>query len=266
MEIEESEISFQYLRKFNLAMAILHLLQGLIMILIGSNLDFSRDIYTFYLKFERIMGNGESFNIAPNPEIMFTFDFVGIWVASFLLLSSIAHFLIAGPLYGFYVENLKKKFNPIRWVEYALSSSVMIVFIALLFGVWNFWTLFLIFVVNGLMNLFGYSMELHNQLTDEVNWTNYIFGWIAGIAPWIVISAYFLNTQSVGGEIPWFVYWIFAVELILFNIFALNMLLQYLEVGPWEDYLYGERMYQILSLVAKTLLAWLVFAGVFQPS
>jgi hypothetical protein len=181
------------------------------------------------------------------------------------LLSSIAHFLIAGPLYDFYVKNLEKQFNPIRWIEYALSSSVMIVFIALLFGVWDFWSLFLIFMVNGLMNLFGYSMELQNQSTEKVDWTNYIFGWIAGATPWIVITSYFINIQSVGGEVPWFVYWIFAVEVILFNCFAFNMFLQYKRVGPWKDYLYGERMYQILSLVAKTLLAWLVFAGVFQP-
>jgi hypothetical protein len=245
-------------------MAILHLVQGIIMIAIGSQLDFSRDIFTFYLKFERT-SQGD-FNISPNPEADFTFDFVGIWVASFLLLSAVAHFLIAGPLFNFYVENLKKRFNPIRWFEYALSSSVMIVFIALLFGVWDIWALFLIFMINALMNLFGYSMELHNQLTEKVNWTNYIFGWIAGISPWIVITAYFLNIESVGGDVPWFVYWIFGVEIILYNTFAFNMLLQYLKVGPWKDYMYGERMFQILSLVSKTLLAWLVFAGVFQPN
>jgi hypothetical protein len=37
-------------------------------------------------------------------------------------------------------------------------------------------------------------------------------------------------------------------------------------VGKWEDYLYGERVYQLLSLIAKTFLAWLVFAGVLTPA
>jgi len=40
------------------------------------------------------------------------------------------------------------------------------------------------------------------------------------------------------------------------------MALQYKKVGPWKDYLYGERMYMILSLVAKSALAWQVFGGV----
>ena len=37
------------------------------------------------------------------------------------------------------------------------------------------------------------------------------------------------------------------------------------KVGPWRDYLYGEFMYIVLSLVAKSLLAWQVFAGTLRP-
>ena len=58
---------------------------------------------------------------------------------------------------------------------------------------------------------------------------------------------------------------IIAVYFVLFNIFALNMVLQYKGVGPWRDYLYGERFYIILSFVAKTLLSWIVFVGIFAP-
>ncbi len=78
--------------------------------------------------------------------------------------------------------------------------------------------------------------------------------------------AYFVSAiTSTGTNPPAFVYAIFFVCFIVFNIFALNMVLQYKGVGRWKDYLYGERVYIILSLVAKTLLAWLVFIGVFAP-
>ena len=43
------------------------------------------------------------------------------------------------------------------------------------------------------------------------------------------------------------------------------MILQYKKVGPWKDYLYGEFIYIILSLVAKSLLAWQVFADTLHP-
>ena len=52
---------------------------------------------------------------------------------------------------------------------------------------------------------------------------------------------------------------------IFFNIFALNMFLQYKKVGKWKDYLHGERAYIILSLVAKSALAWQVFVGTLRP-
>jgi len=42
------------------------------------------------------------------------------------------------------------------------------------------------------------------------------------------------------------------------------MILQYKGVGKWKDYLYGERAYIWLSLLAKTCLAWQVFAGTYQ--
>ena len=84
--------------------------------------------------------------------------------------------------------------------------------------------------------------------------------------PWIVITAYFISTETIGGEVPLFVYLIYGIELFFFNTFAINMILQYKGVGKWKDYLYGERVYQLLSLVSKTFLAWLVFAGVFSPT
>jgi hypothetical protein len=40
-----------------------------------------------------------------------------------------------------------------------------------------------------------------------------------------------------------------------------TMWLQYRRVGRWRSYLFGERAYFVLSLVAKSALAWQVFAG-----
>lgn len=267
--IPESPITFDYLKKFNRNMGILHLIQGLLMVFLGflPQLAFSSDIYTFYLQF---IPPPPEFIIEPNPTVLFTFTALGALVGSFLLMSAIAHLLIAYPLNKSYVRNLKRGINKVRWFEYAFSSSVMIVLIAIFFGVWDFWTLFMIFISNALMNMFGLMMELYNVYTREkgekVKWTPYYLGVVAGAVPWIVITSYFINTSVIGGEIPLFVYLIYGIELFFFNTFAINMILQYKGVGKWRDYLYGERVYQLLSLVSKTFLAWLVFAGVFSPT
>ena len=60
---------------------------------------------------------------------------------------------------------------------------------------------------------------------------------------------------------PGFVYVIFFSLFVFFNCFAINQWLQYKKVGRWADYLFGERVYVTLSLVAKSLLAWQIFAS-----
>ena len=62
-------------------------------------------------------------------------------------------------------------------------------------------------------------------------------------------------------DVPGFVAAIFFSLLFLFALFAVNMALQYRRAGAWRDYLFGERGYIVLSLTAKSALAWQVYAG-----
>ncbi|MGM0366505.1 MAG: heliorhodopsin HeR [Actinomycetota bacterium] len=140
----------------------------------------------------------------------------------------------------------------------------MIVIIAMLFGVYDLGSIILIIGLNATMNLCGLSMEIHNQTTPKTNWTSFIIGSFAGALPWVIVLMYFLGGGNFS-RIPWFVYAIFGSYFLFFNLFPANMVLQYKKVGRWKDYLYGERGYILLSLFAKTLLAWLVFAGTMQP-
>ena len=56
-------------------------------------------------------------------------------------------------------------------------------------------------------------------------------------------------------------YGIFFSLFVFFNSFAINQVLQYRKTGKWADYLYGEKVYVVLSLTAKSALAWQVFGG-----
>jgi hypothetical protein len=62
------------------------------------------------------------------------------------------------------------------------------------------------------------------------------------------------------------VYGIFFSLFVFFNSFALNMVLQYKRTWRWRNYIFGENVYIFLSLTAKSLLAWQVFAGTLVPS
>jgi hypothetical protein len=252
------EAKFNGLRRFNLIMGFLHLIQGVFMILVSN--DTTYPIFTNFLNF-----NLATRSLTPDPQLLYNLRF-GPAVAAFLLISAVAHFYLATAGYTRYVANLKKSMNPIRFYEYALSSSLMIVLIGMLTGLWDLGAIILIFGINATMNLFGIMMEYHNQYTQKTNWTAFIYGSIAGIIPWIVIMMYFVGAVSSGdAKPPAFVYTIIPTLFVFFNIFAINMVLQYKKVGPWKDYLFGERFYIVLSLSAKTVLAWLIFAGTLAP-
>ncbi len=192
---------------------------------------------------------------------------IGPMVALFFLMSAIAHFSMAFPLRRRYEAWLARGQNPIRWVEYAFSSSVMIVVIAALAGVQEVGTLIAIFGVNAAMILFGWSMEVANEGRARPQWQHYIFGCIAGVVPWLVIGVTILisATEPNSAPIPGFVIAIFVTLFLFFNVFAINQVLQYRKVGRWRDYLYGERAYMLFSLIAKSLLAWQVFFGTLRP-
>ena len=141
----------------------------------------------------------------------------------------------------------------------------MIVVIAMLSGIWDLGTLVALFGLVAVMNLCGLVMERHNQTTERTDWTSYWVGTIAGAIPWITIGISLVGSIVASeGQVPDFVLFIYVSIFVFFNLFAVNMILQYRETWRWRDYLFGERVYIILSLVAKSALAWQVYFGALQ--
>ena len=252
------EDRLQGLRRFNLLMGILHLGQGLVMLALSN--AFTLPVLGSFLELDP--GRG----LIPEPRTLFELR-VGPLVAAFLFISAAAHLLLASPaVFLWYARNLRRGINHARWIEYSISSSLMIVIIAMLTGIYDVAALLGLFAANTAMILFGWMMELHNQTTERTNWTSFWFGVLLGAVPWIAIGIYLVGSASGPGGPPAFVYWIYGSMFVFFNVFAVNMALQYRRVGSWRDYLYGERAYIVLSLVAKSLLAWQVFAGTLRPA
>ena len=189
-------------------------------------------------------------------------DFPLAWgVFAFMALSALALLIIASPgVFGWYKRNLAERRNYGRWIEYSITSSLMIVLIAMICSITELAAIIAIFGVNASMILFGALMEKYEK-PGKPKWTSFLFGCFAGIIPWIAIAVYVWSPGLKGANPPGFVYAIIVSLFVFFNIFALNMFLQYKQVGKWRDYLFGEKVYIILSLTAKALLAWQVFAS-----
>ncbi len=251
------KITKQSLRNFNLTMGFLHLVQGVLVLILSK--AFVLPISGSYLSF-----NTMTQSLQPTTKFLFDLPLPTL-IAVFFFLSAAAHLIIATVYNKTYNKDLSHGINKARWIEYSISASIMMVSISLLVGIYDLFSLVMIFALTALMNLMGLVMEIHNQTTKKTNWLSFWIGSVAGLIPWLAVAFYMWLGADNGSAAPTFVYWIFVSIFIFFNCFAINMILQYKKIGPWKDYLYGERSYIILSLVAKSLLAWQVFAGTLRP-
>ncbi|MEM8926183.1 MAG: heliorhodopsin HeR [Actinomycetota bacterium] len=252
--VEVSDERLSSLRRWNIAAGVLHLVSAVAMTVIAA--DFTLPITTFNL-------NGPPGTPVEQGVFSTLVDVqLGPLTAAFLYLSALFHFIIATVGYRFYGSELRHGRNRFRWVEYSLSSTLMIVIIALVTTVGDFGALVGIAFANVAMILFGWIMEMVNRTGVATWWTPFWMGCIAGIGPWIAIVGYIFTGD---GRPPGFVYGIIVTIFVLFNTFAINQYLQYAEVGRWRDYIFGERTYIVLSFVAKSLLAWQLYANVLIP-
>jgi len=240
------------LRKWNLSAGVLHLV-SLIAVIALSN-DFSLPITATYM-------TGPPGTSFTNPILLWSNN-VSYTIALFFGLSAFFHFLVASKKFNKrYTAGLSKNQNIFRWVEYSLSSSVMIFLIAQLNGISDYAALIAIFGVNVSMILFGWLQEKYNQPGDG-QWLPFIFGCIAGAIPWIIFAVQLLTPNGPANtSAPGFVYAIVLSLFLFFNCFALVQYKQYKAKGKWSNYIRGEKTYIILSFVAKSLLAWQIFAA-----
>ena len=240
------------LRRSNLIAGVLHLVQMIVVLALANG--FTLPIVARYMA-------GPPGSTFTEPIVLLDAP-IGLTVAIFLGISAFFHFVVASPqFFSRYSIGIEKQRNYFRWVEYSVSSSVMVVLIALICGISDVAAIIALFGVNASMILFGWLQEKYEN-PGKGGWLPFIFGCIAGIVPWVAITIYVL---SIGGPAdttaPAFVYGIVISLFLLFNSFALVQWLQYKKVGKWSDYIRGEKTYITLSLVAKSALAWQIFAS-----
>ncbi len=240
------------LRRWNVGVGLAHLVQAMAILMLSNG---------FSIPVQAKVQDGPPGTPLSIDKVFFDLRF-SVAIALFLFLAAADHLLMAAPgIANWYERNLRRGVNYARWFEYSISASLMIVLIAMLTGITNLYALLGLFAVNASMILFGALMEQTNSGNERVNWWPFTFGCFAGIVPWLAITIAFIAAQQEGDGVPGFVYGIFVSLFLLFNCFGLNQWLQYRARGRFADYLYGEKVYVVLSLVAKSALAWQVFAG-----
>ncbi len=236
------------LRRWNAALTVLHLAQAVAVAVLAG---------TFAITVTSNFPEGPPGSAAPAPASLFEVR-IGWAVAGFLALAAVDHLLTATVLRGAYERDLARGINRFRWVEYSFSATLMVILIGFYSGITGITTVIAVAGANVAMILFGWVQERMNPPgRDRTTMLPFWFGTVVGLAPWAAIAVNIAGSATV----PGFVYGIVVVQAVLFFSFGLNQYVQYREIGRWADYAFGEKTYLVLSLVAKSLLAWQIFGG-----
>lgn len=236
------------LRNWNFGLTLLHLAQAAVIVLLAG--DFAITVTSSFPA-------GPPGAPQPAPDSLFDVP-IGWAVAVFLGLAALDHFLTATVVRGIYETDLRRGINRFRWVEYSFSATLMVILISFYSGITGINAVLAIAGANVGMILFGWIQELMNPPGRErTTMLPFWFGTLVGLAPWIAILINIVGSETV----PGFVYGIVFAQFAFFMSFGVNQWLQYRGIGRWTDYAYGEKAYLVLSLVAKSVLAWQIFAG-----
>jgi len=240
------------LRSWNLGLTLLHFVQAMVILVLAGS---------FAITVTSSIPEGPPGTPVPAPDALFDVP-VGGAVAVFLALAALDHLLTATVYRSTYEGDLRRGINRFRWVEYSVSATLMIILISFYSGITSINAVIAIIGANVAMILFGWVQELMNPPgRATTTMLPFWFGTIVGLAPWVSIAFNIVGSATV----PGFVYGIVVTQVILFFSFGLNQWLQYRGIGKWTDYAYGEKTYLVLSLVAKSLLAWQIFGGSLAP-
>jgi len=251
------KFSDKNLKQLNLIAAGLLAIQALVIIIISSSSAGLRPITISFLTTDQLASRVSSSSVlASATHRIFDLNLAYV-VAAFMLVSALGCLLAVTRYRKVYQADLKAGINRQRWISFSVTGSLMMVAIAMVVGVFDLSTLLLIAGLTALAGLLGLLLEV----VKPANWLNYWFGLGAAVLPWVVLVIYLWGSHVYGSPLPAYIYWVFITMLLLFASIIINNGFQRQKIGHWEDYIFGERMFIILSLLAQSALAWQIFAG-----
>ena len=179
-------------------------------------------------------------------------------IVAFLGLTALGHFMAFG-LKTYTGNVLTNKTNPLRWGEYAVTCTCMLVILFYTVSQKQLDVIVLSCVVNVFVMLMGLLVErlmADGQRPNAVMTTVFAWGLYGGMLFTLVRA--FANTYR-HNDVPDFVPAVFGTTLVLFLSFGV---VQALYVGGAITFEQGEYSYMALSFTSKALLAYIVTMGV----
>lgn len=273
LEVENRNEIPKALNLLHIVGALLQIPESIFLFAFSSNIHLKWLVFTNYpvpvdtdLAAE-IGGEGNDNLFYAQPESKFITSLYVPWITgAIVLLSALDHIFTITPrgrqLYNYHLARNK---SPFRWFEYAISCSLMNVHMTQMVGVTDLHIISLIFVLSISIQYPAYIFEVLNAKARNDGygyyWSPFFFATIPYGAAWGVIASYYMQSVENGSDPPYFVFTTLVTVFTLEGLFPVLFVLQWLKIGPFENYINGEYGFIVLGIMAKSALAWITVVG-----
>ena len=168
----------------------------------------------------------------------------------------IAFSIITSCFHLFYATNLGQYDPAIRFAEYSVTAALMADVIATLVSFQEGVDVSHVAVLTSVTMLFGYLEEKTTNV--PLMFRPHYLGYVPFLAAWYYIADWFYAAEGV----PDFVVAIFVVEFCLFSCFGLVQYMYVVRRGSRRPDGEMDGVYNLLSLIAKTMLVALCYGGI----
>lgn len=245
---------FELLIDFNRAVGLVFFFQALLILFFTNNT--SIDITGSFLIRNPI--TGDTFTSVKDLLSIH----LGTLVAGTMLVPAFTHFFISLPSVGrIYWNNVQNGIQPIRWIEYATSSALMLTVLSLILGITDYKTIILIASLHGAVCFFGaFAEKLRQSHGIKPGLYALLVGCWYEIVAWIVVTTHIFGSRILDQDsiLPDTIL-VYFLLTVLFTIFPIHLVLNLLKKGPWKDHQFTERILIMTSLCAKSAFAWAIF-------
>lgn len=265
------KISKLKLKNLNFYAFLLHLISGIIVagVLFGATGDIKFNTNLYGYKITTISSDGKTVNFTfgeNGPKVVNSSESLKSIIVVIFILTALFHlYYWKSKDYTIEVNSGKNRF---RWVEYAITASMMIYVYSILSGVKDLYSTFFIVCLNIVMMSFGYFLETSKN--PEAKLTAIIMGFFILTIIFSVAYYQFVANIEVAKdtfEIPDWVYAIVIAMIFWWISFGVVAVLYYrASLKGNVNYEIYEKYYIFLSFVSKAFMGYYLTFGLTRDS
>eukprot|EP00164_Ancoracysta_twista_P002885 GFYU01003839.1.p1 GENE.GFYU01003839.1~~GFYU01003839.1.p1 ORF type:complete len:266 (-),score=50.37 GFYU01003839.1:178-975(-) len=174
-----------------------------------------------------------------------------VWV--FLAVCAMFHGLTV-LAYSTFLRAFHNNCNPFRWVEYSISASIMLCVLSVLVGIYDIYTLILVFSSSASCMFFGLAYEL------TADASMHFIGWL----PFTIVWGVIFHSYNTNPDLSMTIALLTPLMFALFTCFGLIQLFSVMGIFSRDDYAVIEYSFSFMSIATKTIMAVMVVFGIMM--